>query len=751
MVATAPKTTHVLDDSNADATIWRRRIMRKINNSLTLATCATIMLGGSGVAWSDQEEQKNQDSPWDMSPTAAPFITPDNSISIGVGYLGGDRQKLGMFDGQDGSSGRLLLDTKIIKRDDNTGTWSFAEGRNLGLNDNLDVNLELERQGKWGIGVGYKETPRIAPYTINSETNGLGTILQNISIAVNPGSGTTHEIGTEVDRLTIDAFSFLSHNIKLNVSFRNETKEGTKQWGVLSSASIPAFVLEPVDWTTRQLETNLSYVSDNLQLLGGYNGTWFGNKNTLVDSIYQGADSNTLANHVYLSLPLDNEAHEFFLSGGYNFSPLTRVAFKISHTRALQNEHMATTDIAGLSLDTAPTNLEGQVDSILVSLELTARPIFKLSLMTKLRYNDENDQTPAWLVSTNKRNIHSTPISNRTILGTVEGTYRLPYQVTLTGGVEYKDQKRDVPLGDDVDNDGLDEERFVPWRTDLDEATYKLRLRRNLSETINGSVRYEHGIRKGSQYVDSIKILGNEQGKIHPVFIADRDRDKLRLSVDWRPIERLGIQLNAENAWDRYDQEQTPYGRKKGQFQLYSMDMDYAPTDKWLFTAWYSHDINKTWHETGRWSNAGVQEVEKRSKPEDIGNALGLGVRSQWNYKLKLGANFDWSRSESSYQDDIQLLSGNTIYPTKDGGVTSLPDITSTTTRFNTFVEYKGLGPGTLRGDFIYEHWRTDDWTWQFSDGSPYVYGTDTDSSMISTKDSQSANFFGVRYTVKFQ
>ena len=724
--------------------------MHKINTTLTLAACVAALFLGSNSAWSEEDDEiVTPVGPWNLSPTATPFRTPESAISIGFGYLDGERQQFGIFDDQRDNSWRILLDGTISMRDEATGTWRTLRARNLGLNDNRDVTLGLEKQGTWGVRVGYNEIPRIAPYSVNSNTEGLATTNQVIPQTDIAGEGETYQIRSDVDRLTLDTFYFLNKKIKFKMSFKNETKEGSKQWGRRQNGA-PEFLLEPVDWNTRQLDTTLGYVNNDLQLLAGYTGSWFGNENNLVDTTRQGDDLDDLSNHTYLSLPLDNEAHKAFLSGGYNFSPLTRAAFKLSYTHATQNEHLPTTDIIGLSNDvtTPPSSLEGEVNTTLASLELTTRPIPKLSILTKLSYYEQKDKTPTWLVvETNRGNIHSTPISNKTITGKVEGTYRLPYQTTLTGGVEQKNQDRDIPFGTDADEDGLDEERFVPWRTELDETIYRMQIRRNLSETINGALGFEHGVRTGDAYSDSVKIMGNDQGKIAPFFIADRDRDKLRFSTDWRPIDRLGFQFVVENALDRY-QGQEPYGRKKGHAQLYSIDTDFAPTDKWLFTAWYSYDINKTWQEAGHWTFGGVLEGDNSSALEDIGSSLGLGIRNQWNYKLKLGADFQQSRSKSSYKDTVLVYSEED--EVNHSGMTPLPEIISTTTNLSAFVEYQGLGPGTLRCDFIHERWRTDDWTWQYSDGSSYIYGTETDSTMITTDDNQSSNFIGIRYTTRF-
>ena len=728
--------------------------MRNIKHSLTLATCAAALLSGPCAAWSDSETQGSQGTPWDMSPTAAPYITPDSSVSVGLGLSRGDRQQLGMFDGQEDGRGQLLFDARLIKRDELSGTWNLVEGRDLGISENRDLTLEVERQGAWGMRLGYKETPRVAPYTATSRTLGLGTTRPIVLHNDAAGGTDTYEIETDRDRLTLDAFHFISKKIKFNLSLRDEGKEGTRQWGIRSSNRVPAFrvpefALEPIDWNMRQLESSLVYLSDTLQWQAGYNGSWFGNGNSSVHATSQADPNDPAASDgaTYLSLPLDNEAHEFFLSGGYNFPADLRAAFKVSYTRALQDAIMPNLNMTTPSDLLAPTNLQGRVDSTLVSLDVTSHPIPPLRLTTKLRYVEERDLTPVWLpVVTSRANVHTTPLSRRSVTGKLEGTYRLPSRTALSAGWERKEQSRSVPYGTASDDGSYDKERFVPWRGNLDETTYRLGLRRSMSETLNGSLRYTHSIRKGSQYVTSDNIMSTTDGKIGPFFIADRDRDKVRIATEWRPMERLGIQFNVENAWDRYDSEQVPYGRKKGLAQIYAIDTDYAPTDRWLLTAWYSHDIHTTWHESGLWRSPDQHQADKSIKLDNTGQFVGFGVRNQWDYKVKWGANIEWSRFESSYQDTIELTdpTSTTTYP-------PLQDSVSTTTGLNAFVEYKGLGPGTLRGDFIHERWRTNDWTWQFRDDSPYVYGTATDGTTIATQDHQSSNFIGLRYTTQFQ
>ena len=53
-----------------------------------------------------------------------------------------------------------------------------------------------------------------------------------------------------------------------------------------------------------------------------------------------------------------------------------------------------------------------------------------------------------------------------------------------------------------------------------------------------------------------------------------------------------------------------------------------------------------------------------------------------------------------------------------------------------------------LRFDLIHERWKTDDWSWQFADGSPFVFN---DGTMILTNPEQNSTFVGARYIYKFQ
>lgn len=675
------------------------------------------------------------------------LVTPDSRISVGVGTVSGDREQFGIFDDIRGSETMLLLDADVNKRDDDTGTWTTLKARNLGT-DNRVLELGYERQGDWGVSLDYNQIQRMAPYTVNSGITGLGTETQTVPAsgsAYVAGTGANIQLGTERERIGLDFFKYLNPELNVKVGFKNEEKNGNRHWGRGGAAE---FAAEPIDATTRTLDATVNYAGKHMQLSGGYIGNWYTNHNDLVTT------SNG-ANTYYLSLPMDNQAHQLFLNGGYSFTPGTRGTFRISYTHATQDEHLPTADIAGLAYAGAPTSLNGELNTTLVFLGLTARPMKNLSVTANLRYHKVDEQTPEWLVINTGNGTHSTPLDYATLSGKLEGTYRLPKGYSLIAGIDIKNQDRTVPHGNNLGAGGLDTERYVPFRADLDETTYRLQVRKSMSETINGALALLHSERDGSSYsaaVHSEPGEGTGPGSIDPINIADRRRDKLRASLDWAPTERANLTFNVETARDDYSGH--TLGLRDGTAMLLSVDGSYKLGKDWQLTGWISHDTAKAKQHNFRAASGGYSEAELYDTLKDVGDSVGFGLDGIVNPKLKVGANFEWTHTRSEYDQSLveTPATGTTYYAGTTG---PLPDIKSTATKLNLFAEYALEKKADLRFDLVHERWRTNDWTWQFSDGSPFIYdGTSgaatSDRTTVITDPNQAATFVGVRYIYKF-
>lgn len=693
---------------------------------------------------------------------------PDSSISVGFGHWSKDRPHQGIYDGMRDNGGYGLLDADIVKRDDTTGTWYTFSGRNLGL-ENRDFKAEYLRQGNIGASIEYSRTLRDNPHLFLSGLRGIGTTNLIVSGAgANALPRREVELGTARDATTLGFYKNLMPGLEFNVSFKNEEKNGERLWGRGGAAE---FAVEPIDSTTRQLEAVLNYTGERLQLSGGYNGSWYDTHNTLVDSIRNGDNSATMSNHFFLTLPLDNEAHQVFLDGGYNFTPSTRGRFKVEYTHATQNESLPTRGISGLSFAGAPSKLKGEVNTTLVQLGLTSQVNRNFSIGANLRYHDADDDTPVRrFVQTNSacgagQCADNTPFSYKTLTGKLEGTYRLPQGYSLTGSYEQREDDRWIPVSNANGVGGRDTQRVVPMRSDVDEKTYRLQLRRALTETLGGSVAYSHSERDGSSFVSAAAGPGGAiSDRINPINIADRDRNKWRLALDWTPVERLSTQFVYENSRDdyRYDPVRL-YGLHDGSAELYSLDVSYKLNDDWKMSAWYSKDLTKA-TEFGRRGEVRnrttraleLAQAEKEARLSDQGDSVGLGVQGRATPKLKIGADFQLAFSRSKYNQTVDRVQADPVPAT--GPVSPLPDIENRLTTFKLFAEYALRKDAELRFDFIHERWRTDDWTWQFANGTQFVYtgagttaATFTDGTSVAANSRQTSNFFGARYIYKFQ
>lgn len=181
-----------------------------------------------------------------------------------------------------------------------------------------------------------------------------------------------------------------------------------------------------------------------------------------------------------------------------------------------------------------------------------------------------------------------------------------------------------------------------------------------------------------------------------------------------------------------------------------SLDAGYAINSDWSVDAWFSHDVTEAKQLGWREGTTSQAELDKESNLKDTGNSVGLAVKGQINPKLKIGADVQWTRLRSQYDQTLTDTDAGSsvIYLSTTGG--ALPDITSTATQIKLFAEYALKKNADLRVDLIHERWKTDDWTWRFSDGTAFRYGTTTDGTTVVTDPKQNTTFVGLRYKYKF-
>jgi MtrB/PioB family decaheme-associated outer membrane protein len=452
-----------------------------------------------------------------------------------------------------------------------------------------------------------------------------------------------------------------------------------------------------------------------------------------------------LSAQYYLSLPLDSQSHELFLNGGYNFTPTTRGTFKLSYSQATQDENLSTPPNPALVDSRAPTHLDGRLDTTLVELGLTSRPMRELSIVANLRYRDFADKTPTQQYVYTGTAMWNTPFSYTNKLGKLEATYLLPQAFSLLGGIEYQTQDRTAPTVGEI---------VVPFARKLDEASYRVQLRKSMSETVTGSLSYLYQERDGSDYVSSPKAFEN---LIHPMNIADRQRDKLRAMLDWSPMQQLNLQFAIDDNRDKYnDGGPGSLGLQDGTSQLYSVDASYQVSSGWQVHAWVSRDESEANEITNRDVVGGIDTGNRKYNTlRETGTSFGAGVKGKVSGRLKVGGNVEQFRSVNEYEQT--LVGGSTLASL---GLVPTPDITNKLLRVKLYAKYAVEKNAELGLNVIRELWRTDDWSWNMFPASggttPFEYcgtactTTGSDGTTVTAKPAQNSTFIGIRYIYRF-
>jgi hypothetical protein len=161
-------------------------------------------------------------------------------------------------------------------------------------------------------------------------------------------------------------------------------------------------------------------------------------------------------------------------------------------------------------------SLNARVDTRLLQLGVTSRPIAKLSLMANLRYQNRDDQTP--IANYNLAGL--TPysnfnLSNDRVLGKLQANWQFNSDYRGTLAFERESIDRDVLTASSAIAG------VSALRQDTDESVVRAELRRRLSENVSGSVTLSHSRRDGSNWLRDNSGLGVTAVSNAPILPSD--------------------------------------------------------------------------------------------------------------------------------------------------------------------------------------------------------------------------------------
>ena len=718
---------------------------------------------------------------------AADLAVPSSSVSVGAAGVSGDskdRSLFGQYNGLRKDDAYLMLDFSYVKRDDATGTWTIAEGRNLGL-DSRELRAMVNRQGDWKMFGEYWELTRYYPRTINTSLQGSGTTTPIVTLLPTTGTGNDLDLKTERKRATVGAEKWITPRFMVEATFTNEDKDGARIFGrgftCPSGAAPPGvctalatganqFALlmlpEPIDSSTRQIEVKANYLGERLSVTAGYYGSFYVNNNGSLQPTISGNLNNGLGHpmgqdnsvaltaglrnilQLPMALPPDNQAHQFFVSGNYGITPTTRATFKYAYTHATQHD-----DFASAGFTDAPagkSNYGGVVDTTLVQAGITARPMPKLALNANIRYEDRDDKSPLALYNIEGTNRFTNgTYSLKKTAGKLEGSYLLPAGFRATLGVDYEALDRGqfsspecIDLGDGpCIGDSI--AGITALRAKTDEKTYRAELRRSMSDDVTGWIVVSHSDRDGSSWLkpNALPATGSTEVSdaqifnrtgIFPMIFMNRKRDKVKVMAEWSPAERVSLQFTLEDGTDKYTAP-TEKGLSKTGMKLYGVDLSYALSEAWKMSAYYSYSEQtmNVAHSTGYIAAL-----------KDQNNTAGLGITGKVSPKLQAGADLLYINDRNIYAQtlDAAANANNVAFFAQSGG---LPDVTFRDFRLKLFGKYALQKNSDVRVDVVHDRTKLNEFTW-----ATFVY---SDNTTVLLKPTQNVTFVSVAWQYRFR
>ncbi len=500
---------------------------------------------------------------------------------------------------------------------------------------------EYGRQGSYRLTLNYDESQRLSTDSYQTPFLGVGTTSLMLPGGFVRGPDTASmpsltnalrqvDLQTTRRRSEFGWSYWLTSDWELKLSMRNDKRDGTQLRGTVfgsNGGNARAMLLpEPVDASTHLLDASVAYSADDYRFQFAYHGSVFRNQVTALtwQNPYSSAPwvggTTGLPTNVALLLGQvgvapDNQFHQFSGSGSYDISNSTHLTLTASRGRMTQDDaFLPYTVKPGLTSSGLPrASLRGLVDTSFFNARLSMRPARNLSLSAALRFDSRVNQTPQdeYIYvggdvqlqpqpdSNTDRIRTNLPRSRRQTLLALTADYRLPQGFALKAGWDHDRVKRTYSeVEQSTENTFRFELRHAgesPWSAN---ASYARMARRGTDYQHNASYLASYS---SSAFIAAAAAATNcvvlvecvRTGPLQSKFyLADRDRDRARLALDYAPGMAWSLQTRLDLNQDRFPH--SPYGVAGATSWSAGADLSYAASENFHTTLFYSLDNQRT-------------------------------------------------------------------------------------------------------------------------------------------------------------
>jgi len=609
------------------------------------------------------------------------------TLDLGAGNVSQKSSKFGEYNGLDKSGGFLIGDGAVRARGEDGAYWNL-NASNLGLHTRY-LDAEGGRQGNYKLLFKYDEVLHSLSDSARTPFAGISGSLLTLPVgfpaattAAMPLAGSLQQVdlGTQRKRLGVGAFWTPMSDWEYAVSFREETREGTKRAAgafFINSAQL----VEPVDFHTHQLDASASYTGTKWQAKLAYYGSTLRNNN---DSLnwqnpftflpgFPGAASGQLA------LPPDNQFHQVLASAGYQFSERTRASADIAVGRMTQNDNFLpfATAVPGPG-----GSLNGRAATLDANLKLSSAVTDRLRLNAAYIYNDRDNQTPQALYAMVSTDMF--PGAPRT---------NLPYSFTLEKlklSAEYKAWAGTrLFIGADSDV----RKRTFQEVDRSQEDTVWAKITSRILDKADLSLKFAHGERRNSAYQVVPGIAPPENPLLRKYNMASRTRETVALRADISLAENVNLGLGVDMSDDDY--RDSTIGLLSGRDVSVNGDLSLALSADTSLHLFANHQEIKS-KQTGSQSFAAADWTgENRDKIDFFGIGLKhVAIKD----KLDIGADYSTSRSTG----EISVLTG-ALTP-------GFPNLSTTLDSLKLYATYRLKDNWSLLASYWHERYDSKNW-----------------------------------------
>ena len=580
------------------------------------------------------------------APTVADLTTPISTVEAGAVYVDSSSYKFSEYNGlqRRGLNPNASFELRGGGAYDSGSTerWRLS-GSDLGL-DIRSLAAEYGQQGTFRLNADYDELRRNYSDDYRTLWNGAGsstltlpgaypsaasrvgsTGLSNWNNIQAPNLNPTtsgggpgfvipalmqdYKVSTTRKRTSAGSELILAREWTLSVNARNEKKEGAKLTGATMGGFKGALLPEPIDSDTNIVDAAVRYAGKQGHFSVGYNASFYRNHidGWSAEYPFSTGAGGVLNNRILMNGAPGNQMHQIVVDGGYNFSPATKLVLSASRSRLTQNEAFRFQQGPGWNVNDGATSSNSKEIQTNFLARLSSRPVTGLDLTAAFKVDNRDNRSPVGLykvaqydgvaLPTTSTTFRNTPVNRKQEQLNLDARYSYRRGQSVSAGFEHMRIERTAdasinPLSQEINNP------FASGKAR--ENTLKLAYRQNITETIAGTVSYARSQRRAVDYEEpepnppgSSANVGafQEVPGFRQFFLNDRNRDKLRGSMDFQLTDALSLQAGIDYLNDRYPSR---FGLKSAGGHVLNLDGAYVASEVLSFSAFVSAENMKS-------------------------------------------------------------------------------------------------------------------------------------------------------------